>query len=39
MGIRIVYELVRRDKLIEIIVVAARADEQVYQIAAQRRNN
>ena len=36
MGIRIVYELIRTDELMEIVVIAARADEEVYQIAAQR---
>ena len=38
LGIRIVYELIRTDELMEIIVVAARADEEVYKIAAERTN-
>ena len=37
MGIRIVYELIRTDEIMEIVVVAARADEEVYNIAAKRR--
>jgi len=36
LGIRIVYELIRKDEIMEIIVVAARADEEVYDIAAKR---
>ena len=38
LGIRVVYKLVRTDEFMEIIVVAARADEEVYKIAAQRVN-
>ena len=38
LGIRVVYELIRTDEIMEIIVVAARADEEVYDIAAQRTN-
>ena len=36
MGIRVVYELVRKGKLMEIVVVAARADDEVYDIAYKR---
>ena len=36
LGIRVVYELVRTETTMEIIVVAARADEEVYDIAAKR---
>jgi len=36
LGIRIVYELIRTETTMEIIVVAARADEEVYDIAAKR---
>jgi mRNA interferase RelE/StbE len=36
LGIRVVYELIRKGKTMEIIVVAARADEEVYDIAAKR---
>jgi len=31
-----VYELIRKDDMIEVIVVAARADDEVYDIAAKR---
>ena len=36
LGIRVVYKLVRKDDIMEIIVVAARADEEVYDIASKR---
>ena len=36
MGIRVVYELVRKVEIMEIIVIAMRADEEVYKIAAER---
>jgi len=36
LGIRVVYELIRKDDSMEIIVVAARADDEVYDIAAKR---
>jgi len=36
LGIRVVYELVRTETTMEIIVIAARADEEVYEIAAKR---
>ena len=39
MGIRVVYQLIRTDELMQIIVVAARADEEVYDIAAKRQEN
>ena len=34
--IRVVYKLVRVDKIMKIIVVAARADDEVYDIASKR---
>ena len=36
LGIRVVYKLVRDDKVMKIIIVAARADDEVYEIAAKR---
>jgi mRNA interferase RelE/StbE len=36
LGIRVVYKLVRENKDMSIVVVAARADEQVYKIALKR---
>ena len=39
LGIRVVYELIRTADMMEIIVVAARADEEVYDIASKRINN
>jgi len=39
LGVRVVYELIRKDDIMEIIVIAARADEEVYDIAAKRINN
>ena len=36
LGIRIVYKLVRVGEVMIIIVVAARADDEVYEIAARR---
>jgi mRNA interferase RelE/StbE len=36
LGIRVVYRLVRVDEVMKIIVVAARADDEVYEIAARR---
>lgn len=36
MGLRIVYGLVRTETTMEIVVIAARADEEVYKIAAKR---
>ncbi len=35
-GIRVVYALVRTETTMKIIVIAARADDEVYEIAAQR---
>ena len=37
-GIRVVYQLVRVDEIMTIIVIAARADDEVYEIAAKRIN-
>lgn len=36
-GIRVVYALVRTDVVMKIIVIAARSDDELYEIAAQRR--
>ena len=36
LGIRVVYQLIRKDDIMEIIVIAARADEEVYELAAKR---
>ena len=36
MGIRVVYKLIRTETIMRIIVIAARADEEVYDIAAKR---
>ena len=36
LGIRVVYKIVRTDEIMKIIVVAARADDNVYDIAAKR---
>jgi len=36
LGIRVVYELIRKNNMMEIIVVAARKDEEVYKIASKR---
>ena len=36
LGIRVVYRLIRTDEMMKIIVVAARADDEVYEIAAKR---
>ncbi|MCL2754725.1 MAG: hypothetical protein FWD35_03275 [Oscillospiraceae bacterium] len=35
-GIRVVYQLIRVDDVMKIIVVAARADDEVYEIAEKR---
>jgi len=36
LGIRVVYELIRIEEIMKIVVIAARADEEVYDIAAKR---
>ena len=36
MGVRVVYKIIRTDKIMRVIVIAARADEEVYKIAAKR---
>ena len=36
LGIRVVYKIVRTDDIMKIIVVAARADDEVYDIASKR---
>ena len=38
LGIRVVYKLVRTDEIMKIIVVAARADDEVYEVAAKQVN-
>jgi mRNA interferase RelE/StbE len=35
-GIRVVYRLIRTGEIMKIIVIAARADDEVYKIAADR---
>ena len=35
-GIRVVYKLLRTDKIMCIIVIGVRADEEVYEIASKR---
>jgi len=35
-GIRIVYRIIRNDEIMKIVVIAARADDEVYEIAAKR---
>jgi hypothetical protein len=36
LGVRIVYKLIRTETIMQIIVIAARADGEVYEIAAKR---
>ena len=36
LGIRVVYKLIRENEVMNIVVVAARADEEIYKIAAKR---
>ena len=36
LGIRVVYKLIRTETTMEIIVIAARGDEEVYDMAAKR---
>jgi mRNA interferase RelE/StbE len=36
LGIRVVYKLIRTDEKMLVIVIAARADDEVYEIAADR---
>jgi len=36
LGIRVVYKLVRTEASMKIIVIAARADDEVYEMAAKR---
>ena len=36
LGIRVVYRVIRENEIMKIIVIAARADEEVYEIAADR---
>jgi len=36
LGIRIVYKIIRENKIMKIIVIALRADDEVYEIAAKR---
>ena len=36
LGIRVVYKLIRTDKVMKIVVVSVRSDNEVYDIAAKR---
>ena len=36
LGIRVVYKVIRDGKLMKIIVIAARADDKIYEIASKR---
>ena len=36
-GIRVVYALIRTETAMKIVVIAARADDEVYELAAQRK--
>jgi len=36
LGVRVVYKLVRTETIMKIIVIAARSDDEVYEIAAKR---
>jgi len=36
LGIRVVYKVVKTETVMKIIVIAARADDEVYDIAAER---
>ena len=36
-GIRVVYALIRTEAAMKIVVIAARSDDEVYELAAQRR--
>lgn len=38
-GIRVVYKVEHTDSIMKIIIISARADEQVYKEAAKRRKN
>ena len=38
LGIRVVYNVIRAGRIMKIIVIAARADNEVYDIAAKRNN-
>lgn len=37
-GIRIVYQLIKTDEIMEIVIISMRADELVYEEAAKRLN-
>jgi len=39
LGIRVVYMLVREDNVMKIIVVSARADNEVYRLAQKRKQD
>jgi mRNA interferase RelE/StbE len=36
LGVRVIYRVIRTDKMMKIIVIAARADDEVYDLAAAR---
>lgn len=38
LGVRVVYKLIRTDKIMKVLVIAARKDEEVYKIAEKRNN-
>ena len=39
LGVRVVYKLIRVDNIMKVIVIAARADNEVYEITAKRIKN
>ena len=38
-GIRVVYKLVRENNKMKIVVISARAENEVYRLAGERKNN
>jgi mRNA interferase RelE/StbE len=36
LGIRVVYKLIRTDEIMKIVIIAARADDEVYRTATKR---
>jgi len=38
LGVRVIYKLIRVDKIMKILVIAARSDDEVYKIAYHRTN-
>jgi mRNA interferase RelE/StbE len=39
LGLRIVYQVVREDNVMKVIVVSARADDEAYLLAQKRKKN